>query len=59
MAMKTEEARNFFAEIVAEVKKQHSENLVKEGAFGEYMDCTLSNDGPVTIIVDSRNKNTV
>ncbi|MCX8095511.1 MAG: D-aminoacyl-tRNA deacylase [Caldisericia bacterium] len=30
--------------------------VVKEGVFGAYMDVELINDGPVTIIIDSRLK---
>src|SRR5690554_1111930 len=33
------------------------ENIkVETGAFGEHMDISLINDGPVTIIIDSKNK---
>lgn len=52
------------------MKPPHSENLfdvfvkllrdrninVETGVFGEHMDVTLTNDGPVTIIVDSTEK---
>ncbi|MCH7952178.1 D-tyrosyl-tRNA(Tyr) deacylase [Patescibacteria group bacterium] len=30
---------------------------VKTGTFGEYMQVSLTNDGPVTIIIDSRERN--
>ena len=58
-AMKTEEAKQFFADTVKQVKEQYKPENVCEGAFGEYMNVALENDGPVTVIVDSRNRNTV
>jgi len=30
--------------------------IVKQGVFGDHMDITLVNDGPVTIIIDTKNK---
>ncbi len=33
-----------------------SEIHVEKGIFGAYMKVTLTNDGPVTIIIDSKNK---
>ena len=29
---------------------------VKQGVFGDHMDVSLINDGPVTIIIDTKNK---
>ena len=29
---------------------------VKQGLFGDHMDVSLVNDGPVTIIIDTKNK---
>ena len=36
--------------------KQQSNCIVKTGEFGAMMDVSLVNDGPVTIIIDSKNK---
>ena len=58
-AMKSEESKPFFSDFVKRVQCDFKEEKVKEGAFGEYMQVALENDGPVTIIVDSRNRNTV
>ncbi|CAO1628768.1 unnamed protein product [Sympodiomycopsis kandeliae] len=33
-----------------------SKDKVKDGAFGEMMDVSLTNDGPVTILLDTREK---
>jgi D-tyrosyl-tRNA(Tyr) deacylase len=57
LAMKTEEARTFFSQIVKEVGVHHNPDLVKEGAFGEYMNVALENDGPVTIVIESKKEN--
>ena len=40
------------------VKKIETESglIVKQGVFGDHMDVSLINDGPVTIVIDSKNK---
>ena len=32
--------------------------MYTDGAFGEYMQVSIQNDGPVTITIDSKEKNT-
>lgn len=52
-AMKPEEAEELYEFFV---KKLQEKNLkVKTGKFGEYMEVQIANDGPVTIIADSKN----
>ena len=41
----------FISKIQSHVKK-----TVKAGSFGAMMDVSLLNNGPVTIIIDSKNK---
>ena len=36
--------------------KNDSGIVVKHGVFGDHMDVSLVNDGPVTIIIDTKNK---
>lgn len=36
--------------------KTESNLIVKQGVFGDHMDVSLINDGPVTIILDTKNK---
>ena len=45
------EAYNEFKEIVA---SSYEASKVKDGVFGAMMDVELINDGPVTLVVDSR-----
>ncbi|KAL9655195.1 hypothetical protein ABK040_008970 [Willaertia magna] len=58
-AMKTEEARAFFDEFVNFTKNEYAADKIQTGEFGAMMKVDLENDGPVTIIVDSKNRNTV
>jgi D-tyrosyl-tRNA(Tyr) deacylase len=66
-AMKTEPAKEFFANFVNKVKTMYVADRVKSllmfllkdglfivGEFGAYMNVSLVNNGPVTIIIDSR-----
>ena len=48
-----EEARRLYGYFLSNVKQRGAK--VEEGEFGAHMDVTLVNDGPVTIILDSRN----
>lgn len=55
-AMAPDEARQFFAWFVQEFHKQLDTvagTKVQEGRFGADMKVTLTNDGPVTLILDS------
>lgn len=36
--------------------KDFSKLTIKKGVFGAHMDVTLTNEGPLTIIIDSKNK---
>ncbi|MBU3915934.1 D-tyrosyl-tRNA(Tyr) deacylase [bacterium] len=51
-ALEPEKARKLFEEFISLLRK--SGILVEEGAFGTEMQVSLQNDGPVTIILDSR-----
>ena len=55
-AMDPERARAFFAEFEAGVRSSYVADRVKSGVFGAMMDVALVNDGPVTLVFDSRNK---
>ena len=52
--MKPETSKEFFEQLTKQIKSKY-EN-VQTGEFGAYMDVDLQNDGPVTIIIDSKNK---
>ena len=53
-AMKPEKAINLFNHLKDELSKLIS---VKIGKFGEMMEVSLINDGPVTIMLDTKNEN--
>lgn len=53
-AEKGEKAISLYNKFVENLKKEGFD--VKEGVFGAYMDVELINDGPVTIIIDSKLK---
>lgn len=55
MAMNPVEAEKVYHEFCEECKKALGKETQK-GIFGADMEVSLVNDGPVTIIVDSRNK---
>lgn len=51
-AKKPDEARAIYELFVAKIREKGIP--VKTGNFGEYMEVTIVNDGPVTIIADSK-----
>lgn len=58
LAMKTEQARilySCFLDLLREGYPSTTDNcVIKDGAFGKMMDVALVNDGPVTLVIDSR-----
>lgn len=54
-AMKPEEAERLYEEFCARCSEATGK-VTQKGVFGADMKVSLVNDGPVTIIVDSRNK---
>jgi D-tyrosyl-tRNA(Tyr) deacylase len=62
LAMKSEQARymyNNFLDLLREgYPTTTADNCkIKDGAFGKMMDVALVNDGPVTLVIDSREEN--
>lgn len=51
-----EMAKAMYLNFIQEAKKIMGENRVAEGEFGANMQVTLQNDGPVTIWIDTKNK---
>ncbi|KAA6402254.1 MAG: putative D-tyrosyl-tRNA deacylase [Streblomastix strix] len=51
-----EQAKIMFEELVAKMKTLYSPDKIQTGIFGEKMQVNLTNQGPITIIVDSREK---
>jgi D-tyrosyl-tRNA(Tyr) deacylase len=54
-AAKPEEAIPLYESFIVQLKKDTSSNI-KTGEFGAMMEISLNNDGPVTILMDSRQK---
>lgn len=55
-AMGGPQAREFFDRFVADMRKAHGEDKIQTGEFGAMMQVSLTNDGPVTVSLDSWNK---
>ncbi|MBK7106450.1 MAG: D-tyrosyl-tRNA(Tyr) deacylase [Ignavibacteriae bacterium] len=53
-AAKPELAENLYNKFVAEMKKHLSSSKIKEGIFGAMMEVKIINDGPVTVLVESK-----
>ncbi|GMH33116.1 hypothetical protein BSKO_00950 [Bryopsis sp. KO-2023] len=56
-AMKPNEAREFYEAFVERVRLGYSKDKVKDGIFGAMMNVGLVNDGPVTLVLDSKQEN--
>ena len=53
-AMKSEPAQQLYARFLSMLRENYAENKIQDGVFGAMMDVQLVNDGPVTIIIESR-----
>eukprot|EP01026_Neomeris_dumetosa_P074344 TRINITY_DN7724_c0_g1_i1.p2 TRINITY_DN7724_c0_g1~~TRINITY_DN7724_c0_g1_i1.p2 ORF type:complete len:161 (+),score=19.02 TRINITY_DN7724_c0_g1_i1:89-571(+) len=53
LAMGPVEAKQFYEDFVAQVRKTYRSDLIKDGVFGAMMDVALVNDGPVTYVLDT------
>lgn len=51
LAAEPKKAESLIQEFVDCIKKQHK--LIKTGQFGAHMDIKLTNDGPVTLVLES------
>ncbi|SOV77942.1 D-tyrosyl-tRNA(Tyr) deacylase [Plasmodium sp. gorilla clade G3] len=57
LAKEPNEALIFYNKIIDEFKKQYNHDKIKIGKFGNYMNIDVTNDGPVTIYIDSHDMN--
>jgi D-tyrosyl-tRNA(Tyr) deacylase len=53
-AMKSSDSRVFYADFLTELKSLYLPDKIKDGFFGEMMEVELTNDGPVTIILETK-----
>jgi D-tyrosyl-tRNA(Tyr) deacylase len=54
LAMKAVQAEQLYQEFIDLLKRDYSSDKIHNGVFGAMMDVSLVNDGPVTIVIDSR-----
>ncbi|KAH7815436.1 putative D-aminoacyl-tRNA deacylase [Monocercomonoides exilis] len=55
-AMVAEKSRPFFNAFVDKVRASYKSDKVQTGEFGAFMEVSLTNIGPITIIIDSKEK---
>lgn len=48
-AMAPDKARELYEYFLSEIRSRYAPDRIQNGAFGEYMNVSLINDGPVTI----------
>ncbi|KXS20034.1 D-tyrosyl-tRNA deacylase [Gonapodya prolifera JEL478] len=53
-AMKTAQAREFYETFLAKLRSLYDPEKIKDGVFGAMMSVEIVNDGPVTLVIDSR-----
>jgi D-tyrosyl-tRNA(Tyr) deacylase len=54
LAMKSESARSMYSQFLEMLREGYDERKIFDGVFGMMMDVMLVNDGPVTLVIDSR-----
>lgn len=54
-AMKSEPAKILYDQFLQLLRKNYVDDKIHDGAFGQMMEVKLVNDGPVTILIESRN----
>ncbi|KAL3985130.1 D-aminoacyl-tRNA deacylase [Acanthocheilonema viteae] len=50
------ESQQFYQNFITELKKAYIPERIKDGRFGAMMNVQIENDGPVTLILDSKIK---
>ncbi|KRZ51769.1 D-tyrosyl-tRNA(Tyr) deacylase 1 [Trichinella nativa] len=56
LSMNPSEAAQFYSTFVDKLRQNYKKDLVKDGKFGAHMQLSIENDGPVTIILDSKQR---
>jgi D-tyrosyl-tRNA(Tyr) deacylase len=54
LAMGADSSKEFYENFLEKLKKAYKLDKIKDGRFGAYMQVSIENDGPVTILLDSR-----
>ncbi|MCP9259711.1 D-tyrosyl-tRNA(Tyr) deacylase 1 [Dirofilaria immitis] len=55
-SMTPTESQQFYQNFINELRKAYVPERIKDGRFGAVMNVQIENDGPVTLILDSKNK---
>ncbi|WWC69501.1 D-tyrosyl-tRNA(Tyr) deacylase [Kwoniella pini CBS 10737] len=58
-SMSTIPGKAYYTNFLEEMGKSYNPNKIKDGQFGAMMQVSLTNDGPVTIILDSRSSSSL
>lgn len=56
LAMKADQAQTMYNRFLDILKTGYEGDKIFDGAFGQMMDVALVNDGPVTLVIDSRSE---
>ncbi|EGD73639.1 D-tyrosyl-tRNATyr deacylase 1 [Salpingoeca rosetta] len=59
MAMPGSASKEFYESFLHKIRSDYREDKVKDGEFGAYMKVDIVNDGPVTIMLDSNQREPV
>lgn len=54
LAMKAAQAKQMYQDFIDLLQREYSSEKISDGVFGKMMEVALVNDGPVTIVIDSR-----
>lgn len=57
LAMSSEQSKEFYLKFLDLLKKSYKPEKIQDGRFGAYMKVDIQNDGPVTILLDSKKTN--
>ncbi|CAF1184709.1 unnamed protein product [Rotaria sordida] len=54
LSMSSEQSKQIYEQLINRLKQEYKSDKIFDGRFGAYMTVTIENDGPVTIMVDSK-----
>ncbi|SBT71190.1 D-tyrosyl-tRNA(Tyr) deacylase, putative [Plasmodium malariae] len=57
LAKEPNEAHTLYNKMIEQFIKEYKKEKIKTGKFGHYMNIEITNDGPVTILIDSHDVN--
>ncbi|CAF1297209.1 unnamed protein product [Adineta steineri] len=56
LSMSSEQSKQIYEQLINKLKQDYKIDKIFDGRFGAYMTVNIENDGPVTIIIDSKAK---